>query len=211
MDVIEVLLQTASPLLKMKRLLTTRHRADELLLPVKHPVPQHLGVGSKPLATLVTDVGLDLVRVSVHPPLVFLQVILGHLRATDLAADLLVIFHPEVGLPLVSLEVPRVVKGHLALHTLLDNIMIEQPVSRECGIGGDAIITVWTKLKFRNSSDISFLSHLVNPSVMFVGDHILKGARTEITKDQTFRCHLDLCLPSLILFDLPRLLGFTFC
>ena len=210
MDVIEVLLQTAPPLLKMKRLLASRHRADKLLLPVQHPVPQHLGVGGEPLAALVADVGLDLAGVSVHPPLVLLQVILGHLRTTDLAADLLVILHPKVGLPLVSLKVLCVVKGHLALHTLLDDVMIEEPVSLQGGVGGDAIITIGTKLKFWNPSDISFLSHFVNPSVVFVSDHVFKGAWTKITKDQTLRRHLDRCLPSLILFDLPRLLGFYF-
>ena len=88
-------------------------------------MPQHFGVGCKPLAALVADVGLDLVRVTVHPPLVLLQIVLGHLCTTDLAADLLIIFHPKVRLPLVGLEVPRVVKGHLALHTLLDDVMIE--------------------------------------------------------------------------------------
>ena len=88
-------------------------------------MPQHLGVGGEPLAALVADVGLDLVRVAVHPPLMLLDIVLGHLRPTDLAADLLIIFHPEVSLPLVGLEVPCVVKGHLALHTLLDDVMIE--------------------------------------------------------------------------------------
>ena len=172
-------------------------------------MPQHLGVGSETLAALVTDVGLDLVGVAVHPPLVFLKVVLGHLCTADLAADLLIILHPEVSLPLVSLEVPCVVKGHLALHTLLDDVMIEQSVSRECSVGGNAIITVGTKLKFRNPRNISFLSQLVHPSMMFVSDHIFKCARTEFTKDQTFRRHLYLCLPCLLLY-LPRLLGFNF-
>lgn len=157
-------------------------------------MPEHLGVGGEPLAALVADVGLDLVGVTVHPPLVLLQIVLGHLCTTDLAANLLVIFHPEVSLPFMGLKVPCVVKGHLALHTLLDYVMIEEFVSGKCGVGGDAIVTIGTKLKFWHPHDISFLSQLVNSSMMFVCDHIFKRAWTELAKDQTFRRHLYLSL-----------------
>ena len=94
------------------------------------------GVAGKPPPALVTDVSLHLVRVSVHPPLVLLQIILGHLRAADLAADLLVILDPVVSFSFMNLEVLGVVKGEVALRTLFDDVMIEQSVSGKCRVGG---------------------------------------------------------------------------